>query len=246
MPQCRAPVQGFLGGRGWAPPSFWHAGPQLLPALPPSVSAGQTPGSGRSIWLPGCLRGKEGAECCGAGRGGPQQPSGTTSTELTAAAAPALPQVRGPARLYSAEAPVGPGVAAALHQEAHSPLPLWPTLGDLACREGGLWAAPPALGRREKVLPLWELLGGLVGRQPADSALNGLQTRTSPEPMATSASAGVLTACGLRPAGRLAAVSPSPSPSPRAADGVGGQGGGDTLACASPASPCPILPARAA
>ena len=38
----------------------------------------------------------------------------------------------------------------ALRQKIHIPLPLQPTLEDLAGKKGGLWAVPPALGPREK------------------------------------------------------------------------------------------------
>ena len=185
MQQCQALVRGFLG-RPWVDPtSSWH------PSLPCSFQPF------RLLWLPGKLLalvgasgpqdvcgGVERAKCGGKGRGCPQQPCGTTSTELTAAALP-RPSHRcvGTARLAAAAAPGQGRDGRALRQEAYIPRHSGPPLGDLAGKEGSLWAMPPALGPGEKVplsCPSGGCWGEAGGRQPADSALNGLQTLTSP------------------------------------------------------------------
>ena len=97
--------------------------------------------------------------------------------------APAQPQVCGHSQAGCSGGPwSGSGWQSSASGGIYPP-PLRPTLGDLAGKEGSLWAMPPALGPGEKVplsCPSGGCWGEAGGRQPADSALNGLQTLTSP------------------------------------------------------------------
>lgn len=152
MQQCQALVQGFLGRLWVDPTSSWH------PSLPCSFQPFCL------LWLSGpllalvgasgsqdvCGR-EERADCCGEGRGYPQQPRGTTSTEVTAAALP-WPSHRcvGTARLAATVAPGQGRDGRGLRQETYIPRRSGPPLGTLPARRAvcGQCHLPWGPGRR--------------------------------------------------------------------------------------------------
>ncbi|KAJ8793077.1 hypothetical protein J1605_003754 [Eschrichtius robustus] len=153
-------------------------------ALPPSVAARQTPGPGGSIWLPGHLREGGEGQMLWPGQGMPTAAMWNHLNRTNGCCpAPAQPQVCGHSQAGCSGGPwSGSGWQSSASGGIYPP-PLRPTLGDLAGKEGSLWAMPPALGPGEKVplsCPSGGCWGEAGGRQPADSALNGLQTLTSP------------------------------------------------------------------